>query len=568
MDGGLLRRSEALVANPLFAYGAVLLLQLRVIWNIWRHRDLTFGDTSGYFMRAADWAHGLRDDIVWSPLYTSFWGTILAAVQDVYAAAMIHRVAIVLATSVLVLALMRALLHPGLALLLAVWWVVLPPNFDVLYEVHLFGVLPVLVAALILARSQARAARGVAFGVLLGATLLLRNELAITTAVVGIAVVVKELRERRSRSARKPGTARAYGVPVAVVILLTAGAYWRSDVQGDRVLDSLRLKHTLNVCQAYAFNYQQRHPTKFEGSPWIDCQPLMRRTFGASMPNFREAMAANPGAMADYVGWNARLLPSGLQVSLFGATVTHAEPDYVPVDKGRTYPLILSVLLLATVVVGLTVMVRDWRYWRRVLAPRALGIVVLAAAGLTTLVVALTQRPRPEYMYALVVGVMALTGYCVSAITRRWGRDSLLAPLAAGLVVVLCLAMPTYYDPGPRPLRDGIERLHVVQGALQRPGSVLITAADGQSLCHYLADRSAGHCISPSWGVLKEQLVRGRAVEDVLDNARATVVYADPAMHGDPQLTPLLSSPRAHGWSKISEGEGGDGRWSILLRDR
>ena len=168
-------------------------------------------------------------------------------------------------------------------------------NFNVLYEVHLFGVLPVLVAALILARSQARAARGVAFGVLLGATLLLRNELAITTAVVGVAIVVQELRERRSGSAGKPGIARAYGVPIAVVILLTAGAYWRSTVQGDLAPDSFRVKHTLNVCQAYAFNYQQRHPTTFEGNPFIHCEPLMRRTFGASQPSFREATAANPG---------------------------------------------------------------------------------------------------------------------------------------------------------------------------------------------------------------------------------------------------------------------------------
>ena len=33
-----------------------------------------------------------------------------------------------------------------LAWLLAAWWAVLPVNFDTLYEVHLFALLPVLAA--------------------------------------------------------------------------------------------------------------------------------------------------------------------------------------------------------------------------------------------------------------------------------------------------------------------------------------------------------------------------------------------------------------------------------------
>ena len=76
------------MANPFFSYGAILVLQLRVIWNVWQYKDLTPYDTAAYFLRATSFAHGLHDDIVWSPLYTVFWGTIVAAVGDVYAAAM------------------------------------------------------------------------------------------------------------------------------------------------------------------------------------------------------------------------------------------------------------------------------------------------------------------------------------------------------------------------------------------------------------------------------------------------------------------------------------------------
>ncbi len=562
------RRAEVLVANPLFAYGAILVLQLRVIWNIWQYKDLTYGDTASYFVSAASWAHGLHDNIIWSPLYTNFWGTILAVIGDVYAAAMVHRIAIVLAAAMLVLALMRALLEPALALLLTVWWVVLPPNFNVLYEVHLFGLLPILVAALIVRRSPGRGAFGVALAVLAGTTLLLRNELVMATAIFAIAIVVREFRERRVHKVPFSAYVRAYGVPLAMVFLLAGGAYARSTVQGDIALSHFRGKHTLNVCQIYAFNYQQRHPTRFPGNPFIDCKPLMRRTFGRPLPSFLHAARANPGAMADFVAWNARLLPTGLQVSLFGATVTGDNPDYIPVQNRRFYPVVPSLVLLVVLIAGLAVMLKDREFWRRTLARGAWAFLVLGAVAITTFVVALTQRPRPEYMYGLIVGVLALTGLCTSALLRRWGGHRFVAPLAVGVTLVLCVSLPSYYHPGPRPLHDAIERLQVIRESLQQPGSVLVTTGDGQSMCFYLADMFDRYCTSPSWPRLKAQLSGGRALRDVLAEAKATAIYVDPTLQADPAFAPLLASPRSAGWLQVAEGAAADGRWSILIRAR
>ena len=83
-------------------------------------------------------------------------------------------------------------------------------------------------------------------------------------------------------------------------------------------------------------------------------------------------------------------------------------------------------------------------------------------------------------MYGLVVGVLMLTGICASALLRRWGGHRLVSAAAVGIVIVLALALSSHYPAGPRPVHDAVERLEVVRELLQQPGSMLITAGDGQ----------------------------------------------------------------------------------------
>ena len=562
----LLARAEAAVANPFVAYGAVLLVQVRVIWNVWIYKDLTPFDTAVYFTQAASWAHGLHDDIVWSPLYTNYWGTILAAVGDVYAAAMVHRIVIVLAATLLVLALTRALLGPSLALLVTAWWAVLPPNYNVYYEVHLFALLPILVAALLVSRSPKRGYLGTSLGVLAGTTLLLRNETLIASIIFSIAILVHEVRMRRRNEVPSTAYLRAYGIPLAIVCLLIAGTYWRSEVQGHALRQELHVKHNLNVCQAYAFNYKQRQPARFPGNPFTDCRPLMQRTFGRPLPNAFQAATANPRAAAGFVKWNARLLPAGLQVALFGATSSGPTPDYIPVVNHKSYTLVLSAILLAVLAAGMALTLLDRDFWRRTLAPNAWSFLVLGIMAFTTLVVALSQRPRPEYMYALTVGVLILAGLCTAAVLRRFGGTRFVAAIALGSIAVLCLVVPSHYHRGPRPLHDAVIRLEVVRKALQRPGSVLITAGDGQDTCNYLARTIESRCISPSWAALKAQIAAGKSLRSVLRQARATVVYADPRLRAEPPIARLATSPRRDDWRQVAAGTAADGRWTILIR--
>jgi hypothetical protein len=82
-------------------------LQLKVLWKIWEFRDLTTGDTSGYFAEAYGWYEHFAVNLVWSPLYTSYYGTLLMLTGDAYAATILHRVVIVMAATLGVLAFMR-----------------------------------------------------------------------------------------------------------------------------------------------------------------------------------------------------------------------------------------------------------------------------------------------------------------------------------------------------------------------------------------------------------------------------------------------------------------------------
>jgi hypothetical protein len=563
---GLLRRAEAIVANPFFAYAAILVLQMRVIWNVWKYKDVTSGDTASYFLDAKGWEHGLHDNILWSPLYTDFLGTVNAVITDVPAAVVVHRVAIVLGATVLVLSLMRSMLSPALAILMTVWWVVLPPNFNVQYEVHLFALLPILVAALVVAHRPGRRALGIALAVLALETLLVRNEFVIATAIFAASIVFREIRARRMNCVSVRAYLRAYGVPLAVACLLTGGVYWRSHVQGHELLAASRAKHTLNFCQVYAFNYQQRHPTKFVGNPFTDCAPLMRAEFGRPMPTLLQATSANPAAVARFIGWNTRLLPSGLQVALFGATSTEADPDYFPVKTSRSYALILSAIVLALITAGMTAILGDSAFQRRTLAPRAWALVVLGGVTVTTLLVALTQRPRPEYMYGLSVGVLALIGFCASALLQRLRSERNLASFALVLTVVLCVVLPSHYHSGPRPLHDAIERLQVVRGVLQQRSSVLITSGYNYETCAYLAADFNRLCNSPALAAVKARLSAGQSLRKALAEENATVLYADSSLHSDPAFAKLLASPASMGWRQVSAGTGPGGPWSVLIR--
>jgi hypothetical protein len=546
------------------AYGIVLLLQGRVLWNIWRYRDVTFGDTSSYYIEALAWQHHLRDNFADAPLYGDFLGTIHALVGDVHDTIILHRVLVVVVAGVLVVAITRALLGPYVGLIVGLWWVVIPANYDLEYEVHLFGAIPLLLAVLLVVRTPSRCRLGLAFALLLLDALLARNEVILPAAIVGAAILIREVRLPSSHRPRVRTYLWTYGVPTAIVVALATGAYVSALYPG---WASIQAKHRLNTCQIFAFNYQQRHPKLFTSNPFTDCSPLMQREFHQPMPTMLQAVTANPKAMAAYVAWNLRLLPSGLQIALFGATATGDNPDYFPVREHRAYTLWLSVLTLAIIVWGAVAMRREslyWRAWARLHA-WALGLVVTLSG--TAVLVALTQRPRAEYIYMLTLSLLLLVGASTLAVVRRLGLARFLG--VATLVVAIGLvvgASSPYHRTTPRPLEEALTRLASVRPQLQRPGSVLIASGYNFETCSYLAADYDRHCTSPGWPELQAKLANGEPIARVLNQAGATIVYVDPILAQDPAVAKIVRSPKAYGWQFASQGTGPDGSWGVLRR--
>src|SRR5262249_36638635 len=159
--------------------------------------------------------------------------------------------------------------------------------------------------------------------------------------------------------------------------------------------------------------------------------------FGRPTPTLYQEVTANARAVAGFVRWNGTLLPSGLQVALFGATSTGLNPGYLPAETHRTYALILSLLLLAVLGVGLAVISRTRPHWRSKVRPRIWALTLLTLNALTAIYIALTQRPRAEYIYGLTLVLIILTAVCMGAMLWQFGGTRLVAATAMLVTLIL-----------------------------------------------------------------------------------------------------------------------------------
>ena len=563
--------SERVISNPFIAYSVIIGLQLRVVWNFWKSVDLVYGDSSAYFVDAATWAHDLRDNLVWSPLYNMFWGTILVITRDVYAAALTERLLILFATSVMVLVIGRALLCATPGLLIAMWWVVTPNDHNFLYEVHPFGFLPPLLAVLAVVLFPRRIGIGIALGLLLIGALLDRNELIIAFALVLIVAISREIAEIRKKGFGKGvDYIIGYGIPLAVSSAIIYIAIIRSYISLSGAWLGLKDKNELNLCQSFAFAYQQQTPTKFTGNPFTQCTTLMQHLFGAATPSTLQATMHNPAALANFFLWNLHKLPAGIQVALFGSTSLSMNPSVLSVPQRPVLTLVLSILVLS-LLIGAIVLAwsRGWLTLRE-RSPRVKwALVVVASIALADVAAGVFSSPLPEYLYGVTIAALIAIGWSVKVIARSIGAVGILSVVAVLLVPIAFVFARSMYAPAPRPTLEVIRHLQLVQRLLQRPGSVLVSmnttyANSGYELCNYLAEDYARHCTGTAFGTIESTTTTGRSLGRALRNAHASVLYADGTMVDDPKLKGLLSSRHA-GWRQIAHGSGSDGPWSVIV---
>ncbi len=566
--------AEKAVAKAWPSYMLILLLQSKVIWRIWEIRDITYGDTSSYFEAARKWADGFLVDIVWSPLYTAFYGSFLFVTSDPYNATIMHRGVIVLVAAVGVLFVLRQLLPPSLALLGAAWWAILPINYNTLFEVHLFAFLPILLVwALVLGR-DAPWARGAGLAILATCVVLVRNEFLVAAIVMLLLCIVHE----RRRSPKGELFAPAYGIPLVAGITLCGLAYWRSIIKFPNIWPRLEVKHALNMCQVYAFGYQQQHP-EWTASPWTECQALARSTFGVDYPSIGHMLLSNPVATLTHAWWNLGLIPNGLEVLLFNARAGSFDPDYAPTHVA-TYPLVLGTLVIVLLTAGATL---AWRARSKMPLSWISNRAMIAFLPLLAMAipVVLTQRPRPSYFFYVSVIVIATTMGAIALMLRRRPeicRSLNIGALAVASALILFMprqSLPSYLPPG-RPVLQKLKHLAPHRALLLKNRGRIILGHWSSEVASYLDLNPIQHLnsIEGPKTAFDNSLLRNwdgmTPLEQYLAEQRVDILYLDPSelawLRAQPQAKNVLDNPRAAGWLTLAHEERSDGSWALLTK--
>jgi hypothetical protein len=586
-----LERLDRLARRPWIAYPMLLLLQLKVMWGVWQYRDLTHGDESGYYSRAFLWFKDLAVDIVWSPLYTAFFGTLMHLSSDAYVVTTLHRLIIVLVLDLMILALMRRLLPHWIAWPIAAWWVILPVNFDTASTVHLFVVIPVLAAWLLILYKPGPWARGGAIALLLVTTLLVRNEYLVATAALAIVCLWWETRGARQADGQPTPRSRSrlagYGAPLLLACAVVLFFYARSVYQVPELWaggtlqrymppwsahSGLTPKHTYNMCQVYAVGYQQRHPD-WSANPMLDCSGLMASTFGTPMPSLGEMLRRNPVATLQHFWWNITLAPSGIQLLLFNASAGAVNPDYFPAQLRSRGALVLSLITGSILALGLFLLYRDRRFWwEHWLKDRALGwlamLSVVAVAGLSIP----TQRPRPAYLFCQGIVLMALTGMCVFAISRRWPVVQALSRWLPVVMVASLVVVPDYYrsDGGARPLLTLYRRLAPFEAVFNRPDSVFLVSGYPIEIHDYVGHNYfTSPLVNADYAIL-DRAPADRPLTSFLDERGINLFYVDEARRQELSANPLhrsfLTSPESAGWKVLGGQDTATGTWMLLQK--
>jgi len=566
-----LQRCQIVSESLAFQLVAILALLARVIWGMWEWRDLTGGDTSSYYTTAfRDIAGTHAMSLVFSPLYVKFYGWFGLLFEDAYVATTLHRIVILVLLAVSILLLARALLPKSIAWLVAAWWLVLPINWNALYEVHLFGFLWIVLGCWALSGRWRLLSCGMGLAFLWCGALLVRNEYALTVALVTAACVVREFLAWRASNSplfRLFANILALATPS---LLMTAAAvliWWHSWVANAPLSYLFNDRHTLNMAQVYPFSYQQRHP-EWTKNPWIDGGELMKQTFGAERVTFSEACKRNPKAMWEHLLWHARLLPAGLQMGVFNCHSGPLSPDFTPPRQMDFRANLLSCGVIVLMVMGGICLWRDRaEYMRLACSTRGWSWLGLLCTIPPSVVAIITQRPRPSYIFPLSFFVMALCGLCLYAVLRRyngWHRFKTFFPVL--VPIVLLAAEPertTAQQYTGRPLLEIYRRIWPYRNYLKGPEAVFACRDYPDPVGYYLRqeDFGRGACTIDASSFKSAQ-----ALDDEIEKNHVTTFYLDQADLKNPAVGEWIKARVPGSWRILASGDPEAKLWMLVQR--
>lgn len=478
-----------------FAYASIVMLQLKVMFWIWDYRDLTPGDASSYYRETFTWLDESTIDIIWSPVYTVFLLALQHLTDNPFWVSIIAQIIVAVSTTLLVLALLRRLLPSHIAWIIAAWWAILPINFDTVYNVHLFSALFPLALFVVATYSKNVFSRGIVLGGLLLTAILVRNEYGALFVLWLLVSLCHEyyLSKHKGCTLSLRKFLLAYGLPVAVVLLVIS-IFCTNSFKLPEMVKTLEAKHTVNVCQIYAYNrIQQGDP--WNGDPWTGCQDLMTRDFGSSSLTLSQAFFLNPRAVLQHLWWNIKLIPDGTQLALFNSYSGGTNPDYMLAKQSRQAWVPYLFVLALSVFAGIVYFVLPL-FKKRHSFENSYAWLLMSCAALLVLGVIIMQRPRPSYMFPYALFIMALSGLGLHKLFELVRASPIVKSLLPIASILLIIFVPFYYNADyvspfgykGQGLRNTYDRVAPhIDRTHSNSSTVLVTmTGDYNFLCNYL----------------------------------------------------------------------------------
>lgn len=543
----LTTRLSVLASSALFGYLSLAALQLKVVWGSWAQWDLSLWDGATYFIYGRQVATSLTfPPLEWSPAFAGYyalfhlvfggWGPL-----GVYFA---QRVVTLLLVVWLLYGLLRSLVPALVAWLLTACYIGFQVGLNNAFVVHLFVLIPLLIAYRASLSKSALGRNFVLIGLLTVA--LVRSEFVLSVALVLGGMMVAAFRRRREP--RTVGVQLRRYAPVLIWTAVLAFMFVRagpSQLAVDRAWGAFE--------QHYAWGYQERHP-EWNVNFWFKYAEAIQRSFGSAQ-SIGQAAINNPIEMATHVLWNLHILPTVL-------------PDLLSPLPGMTWILIV----LGAGIVGLPMaLIKYCRAHRRKLHLPDLaegGVEWLAAVIIATLLPLVGSimviRPRTIYLIPLLPPLLLIAGagllYWLFKLAPHKQLAVLLLPLwLIGLVIF------------PSPFNTPVER-YVLETAqtlkgLPIAGGFSLLGPSARGFCVYsLPDRCRGVEIAQVPPLLTDFLaylahenIQVIIVnEQVLDNLPAA---------GQAFIAQLVAQPADVGWQVLNQAGQFPIYWHSSLQD-
>jgi hypothetical protein len=515
--------------SALFGYLSLFVLQAKVLWGVWQNWDLPLWDGATYFIYARQVASSLVfPPVTWSPAFAAYYAFFHTTFNSagpfvVYVA---HRGVTLFLVLGLLYSLLRAVLPASVAWLLTACSIVLSAGLTNVFVVHVFLLIPLLVAyrAALLNSSYRNSI------IILGLLVASLVRLEFVLALILVSLLLLGLDWRRSRLRQSISWRKAYGpaLLIGLLLMISIQRAGPSHTPLERSWGAFE--------QHYAWGYQERHP-EWNVDFWFKYDEAIQRSFGNAQ-SIGEAAVNNPREMLTHIVWNVRWLPDA-----FGEVLS-------PLPGAGWVLVVLALGALGLVVSGNTYRVTGQQFLRQrlqsILNQRySLLVAVMACTWLPLFLSTLLIRPRTIYLLPVLPTVLLLVGVGVSTILSKL---RLLHPAQSLLPIIFGLCLIGFPAPFSQP---GDRVVMSIATALQDLPIVGDYALLGPSARGYCAYSNPQHCTGVEIVRVPQEL---DSFANYLSDIGVRVILVNKqlidnlAPAGQSFLAQLQASPTSIGW--------------------